>query len=312
MNMNAKDVVKVIPRGNGDVMLLGVVAILALGIAAYVFVKGGEKKRVGGVSVDGDVEKKKRERNVNEDKDVKERNENTTTNTNVNTSVNTKKDNKHKGKKETKSTKQVTPVKTQNSGNDVDNQQQQQQPVINTPTLSQANVQEIITNISVIKTDKPQKEPVVTSNDDDHINTNTTNTNNNNKVNTNDVDVDVVNKNVLVEDIITTVVPPIDIAPPELQASKVEVNTNTTTTTNEADQAKPKAKKNKKKKPAKKEPKQQQQEPNLSLKPITSPEENINDDDSGWIEVGSKKDKPSTQTKQKQIAEIYKDYLNQY
>ena len=299
MNMNAKDVVKVIPRGNGDVMVLGVVAILALGIAAYVFVKGGEKRKVGGASVDGDVEKKKRERNVNVSEDVKERNENTTTN--VNTSANTKKDNKHKGKKETKSTKQVTPVKTQHSGNAVDNQQQQQQqPVINTPTLSQANVQEIITNISVIKTDKPQKEPIVTSNDDVHANTTTIN--NNNKVNTNDVDV--VNKNVLVEDIITTVVPPIDITPPELQASKVEVNT--TTTANETEQPKPKAKKNKKKKPAKKEPKQQQQEPNLSL------EENINDDDSGWIEVGSKKDKPSTQTKQKQIAQIYKDYLNQY
>ena len=299
MNMNAKDVVKVIPRGNGDVMVLGVVAILALGIAAYVFVKGGEKRKVGGASVNGDVEKKKRERNVNVSEDVKERNENTTTN--VNTSANTKKDNKHKGKKEIKSTKQVTPVKTQHSGNAVDNQQQQQQqPVINTPTLSQANVQEIITNISVIKTDKPQKEPVVTSNDDVHANTTTIN--NNNKVNTNDVDV--VNKNVLVEDIITTVVPPIDITPPELQASKVEVNT--TTTANETEQPKPKAKKNKKKKPAKKEPKQQQQEPNLSL------EENINDDDSGWIEVGSKKDKPSTQTKQKQIAQIYKDYLNQY
>lgn len=302
--MNAKDVVKVIPRGNGDVMVLGVVAILALGIAAYVFVKGGEKRKVGGASVDGDVEKKKRERNVNED--VKERNENTTTN--VNTSANTKKDNKHKGRKETKNTKQVTPIKTQHNGNAGDNQrqQQQQQPVINTPTLSQENMQEIITNISVIKTDKPQKEPIVTSNDDD-VNANTT-TNNNNKVTTNDVDV--VNKNVLVEDIITTVVPPIDITPPELQASKVEVNT--TTTANETEQPKPKAKKNKKKKPAKKEPKQQQQEPNLSLKPITSLEENINDDDSGWIEVGSKKDKPSTQTKQKQIAQIYKDYLNQY
>lgn len=301
--MNAKDVVKVIPRGNGDVMVLGVVAILALGIAAYVFVKGGEKRKVGGASVDGDVEKKKRERNVNED--VKERNENTTTN--VNTSANTKKDNKHKGRKETKNTKQVTPIKTQHNGNAGDNQrqQQQQQPVINTPTLSQENMQEIITNISVIKTDKPQKEPIVTSNDD--VNANTT-TITNNKVTTNDVDV--VNKNVLVEDIITTVVPPIDITPPELQASKVEVNT--TTTANETEQPKPKAKKNKKKKPAKKEPKQQQQEPNLSLKPITSLEETINDDDSGWIEVGSKKDKPSTQTKQKQIAQIYKDYLNQY
>jgi hypothetical protein len=156
----------------------------------------------------------------------------------------------------------------------------------------------------VIKTDKPQKEPVVTSNDDVHTNTN----DNNNKVNTNDVDADVVNKKVLVEDIITTVVPPIDIAPPELHANKIETNT----TPNDNNQTKPKAKKNKKKKPSKKETKQQQQEPNLSLKPITSLEENINDDDSGWIEVGSKKDKPSTQTKQKQIAQIYKDYLNQY
>ena len=281
MNMSADDVVKVIPRGNGDLMLLGVIAIVSLGIVAYVFVKGGEKEK----DADTHVDVKKKERIVNED--VKQRNEND----------NTKKDNKHKGGKETKSIKHVTPVKTQHSGNAVENQQQQQQQVINTPTLSQANVQEIITNISVIKTDKPQKEPVINTNDDH------TNNNNNNKANTNDVDV--VNKNT-VEDIITTVVPSIDIVPPELHANIVEANI----TVNENDQTKSKAKKTKKKKPSKKENKQQQ-ETNLSLKPITPTEED-NNDDSGWIEVGSKKGKTAAQTKQKQIDQLYKEYLNQY
>ena len=288
MNITQDDVVKVIPRGNGDVMLLGVIAIVSLGIVAYVFVKGDAKNGKGKDT--GVTKEMKQERDVNENvnkdknKDAKERNENTK---------------KHKGGKDSKSIKPVTPGKTQDDKVAAKDQPQQQPQVINTPTPtptpSQTNVQDTVTNIPEIKRDTPQSEPVV-HNNDDHTNSNKADTN------------DVLNT---IEDIITTtVVPPIDIAPPEFHASNVEATT-APVNENENEQAKPKAKKTKKKKPSKKENKQQQQqqETPLSLKPITSTE---NTDDSGWIEVGSKKSKAPAQTKQKQVDQIYKDYLDQY